>query len=143
MTTLLSVAETYFVSTLGMDAMADASLVVPVMMLMTMVSNGGIGGGVSSAIARARSAGRQDDAESMAWHTVVIAVAAGALFSLALLLAGPVLYRSLGGSGQSLEQAVNHVPTARKKSRVFPEKNRQGRQSSAFIELASRPSYAQ
>jgi Na+-driven multidrug efflux pump len=37
---------------------------------------------------------------------VVIAVAAGALFSLALLLAGPVLYRSLGGSGQSLEQEV-------------------------------------
>jgi putative MATE family efflux protein len=106
MTTLLSVAETYFVSTLGMDAIAAASLVVPVMMLMTMVSNGGIGGGVSSAIARARGAGRQDDAESLAWHTVVIAVAAGALFSLALLLAGPVLYRSLGGSGQSLEQEV-------------------------------------
>jgi len=106
MTTLLSVAETYFVSTVGMDAIAAASLVVPVMMLMTMVSNGGIGGGVSSAIARARGAGRQDDAESLAWHTVVIAVAAGALFSLALLLAGPVLYRSLGGSGQSLEQAL-------------------------------------
>ncbi|WP_317205547.1 MATE family efflux transporter [Janthinobacterium sp.] len=106
MTTLLSVAETYFVSSLGRDAIAAASLVVPVMMLMTMVSNGGIGGGVSSAIARAKGAGRQDEAESLAWHSVVIATLAGGLFSLALLLAGPALYRGLGGNGRSLEQAV-------------------------------------
>jgi putative MATE family efflux protein len=106
MTTLLSVAETYFVSSLGLDAIAAASLVVPVMMLMTMVSNGGIGGGVSSAIARSIGAGRQDEAESLAWHTVVIAAVAGALFSLVVLLAGPALYRGLGGSGQSLDQAI-------------------------------------
>lgn len=106
MTTVLSVAETYFVSSLGMEAIAGASLVVPVMMLMSMVSNGGIGGGVSSAIARARGAGRQQEAESLAWHTVVIGVVAGALFSVAMLLGGPALYRGLGGSGHSLDQAV-------------------------------------
>src|SRR5471032_3197144 len=82
MTTVLSVAETYFVSALGMDAIAAASLVMPVMMLMTMVSNGGIGGGVSAAIARAIGAGRRQEAESLAWHTLVIGVAAGAAFSL-------------------------------------------------------------
>ena len=53
MTTLLSVAETYFVSALGLNAIAAASLVVPVMLLMTTVASAGIGGGVSSAIARA------------------------------------------------------------------------------------------
>ncbi|NGZ83717.1 MATE family efflux transporter [Duganella aceris] len=106
MTTLLSVAETYFVSALGLDAIAAASLVVPVMMLMTMVSNGGIGGGVSSAVARAVGAGRQDEAESLAWHTLIIATVAGALFSLVLLLAGPAIYRSLGGGGASLRQAT-------------------------------------
>ena len=108
MTTLLSVAETYFVSVLGLDAIAAASLVVPVMMLMTMVSNGGIGGGVSSAIARAMGAGHQHEAESLVWHTVVIAAVAGALFSLVLLAAGPALYGALGGSGRSLEQAVRY-----------------------------------
>ncbi|WP_295999257.1 MATE family efflux transporter [Rugamonas sp.] len=106
MTTVLSVAETYFVSGLGMEAIAGASLVVPVMMLMSMVSNGGIGGGVSSAIARARGAGRQQEAESLAWHTVVIGVVAGGLFTVAMLLGGPALYRGLGGSGRSLDQAV-------------------------------------
>ncbi|MYM23850.1 MATE family efflux transporter [Duganella sp. FT135W] len=106
MTTLLSVAETYFVSSLGLDAIAAASLVVPVMLLMTMVSNGGIGGGVSAAIARAAGAGHQQEAESLAWHTVVIGAVAGALFSVVLLAAGPALYRILGGHGASLDQAI-------------------------------------
>jgi putative MATE family efflux protein len=106
MTTVLSVAETYFVSSLGLEAIAAASLVVPIMLLMTMISNGGIGGGVSSAIARARGAGRSDDAESLAWHALVIAIAGGALFSVAMLSAGPWVYRSLGGTGRSLEQAI-------------------------------------
>jgi Na+-driven multidrug efflux pump len=68
MTTLVSVAETYFVSSLGLKAIAAASLVVPVMLLMTTVASAGIGGGVSSAIARAIGARRQDEAESLAKH---------------------------------------------------------------------------
>jgi putative MATE family efflux protein len=106
MTTLLSVAETYFVSALGLKAIAAASLVVPVAVLMTTLASAGIGGGVSSAIARATGARRQDEAESLAWHAVVIGLVAGGLFSLVVLLAGPALYRSLGGSGPSLDQAV-------------------------------------
>jgi putative MATE family efflux protein len=108
MTTLLSVAETYFVSSLGLKAIAAASLVVPVIVLMTTVASAGIGGGVSSAIARATGARRKDEAESLAWHAVVIGVVAGGLFSLVLVLAGPALYRSLGGSGPSLDQAVRY-----------------------------------
>ena len=46
--TLVSVAETYFVGFLGTDAIAGLALVFPLLMLMTMMSNGGIGGGVSS-----------------------------------------------------------------------------------------------
>lgn len=106
MTTLLSVAETYFVSALGNDAIAAASLVVPVMLLMTMVSNGGIGGGVSAAIARAIGAGRQQEAESLAWHTLVIGAVAGAAFSLVVLGCGSQLYVALGGSGHALDQAL-------------------------------------
>src|SRR2546425_4007043 len=59
--TLVGVAETYFVSYLGTSAIAGVALVFPVFMLMTMMSNGGIGGGVSSAIARAIGAGRSEE----------------------------------------------------------------------------------
>lgn len=45
MVTLLGVAETYFVRVPGTEAIAAASLVVAVIPLMTMVANGGIGGG--------------------------------------------------------------------------------------------------
>ena len=63
--TLVSVAETYFVGFLGDDALAGVALVFPILMLMTMMSNGGIGGGVASAIARAIGAGRMGDAEAL------------------------------------------------------------------------------
>ncbi|MDB5981266.1 MAG: family efflux transporter [Pseudomonas sp.] len=106
MTTILSVAETYFVSSQGINAIAAASLVVPIMMLMTMVSNGGIGGGVSSSIARARGAGRHDDAESLVWHSLVIALVGGALFMLMAWAAGRWIYQTMGGSGESLEMAI-------------------------------------
>lgn len=54
--TFVGVAETYFVSFLGTEALAGVTLVFPVLMLMQMMSNGGIGGGVSSAVARALGA---------------------------------------------------------------------------------------
>jgi len=106
MTTVLSVAETYFVSGLGLGAIAAASLVVPIMMLQTMVSNGGIGGGVSSAVARARGAGRHGEAESLAWHALVIAAVAGALFSTVAIVGGHAIYAALGGTGETLRLAL-------------------------------------
>src|SRR5215470_4093455 len=63
--TVVSVAEIYFVGFLGTDALAGVALVFPVLMLMTMMSNGGIGGGVASAVARAIGAGRMDDADAL------------------------------------------------------------------------------
>jgi MatE len=53
--TFVSVIETYFVGFLGKDALAGVALVFPVLMLMTMMSNGALGGGAASA-SRGRSA---------------------------------------------------------------------------------------
>ena len=78
--TLVGVLETYFIGFLGTAALAGTALVFPVLMLMQMMSNGGVGGGVASAVARAIGAGRRDDAEALAWHAVVIAIAIGAVF---------------------------------------------------------------
>lgn len=104
--TFVGVAETYFVSFLGTDALAGVALVFPLFMLMAMMSNGGIGGGVSSAIARALGAGRTRDAEALIVHAVLIACVFGALFTVGVLAGGPVLFARMGGSGGVLANAV-------------------------------------
>lgn len=106
--TLVGVAETYFVGLLGTEALAGVALVFPVLMLMQMMANGGIGGGVSSAVARALGAKRRADAEALIWHAVVLAVAFGILFTAAAFLAGPILYRAMGGTGSALTAALTY-----------------------------------
>jgi len=106
--TFVGVAETYFISFLGTDALAGVTLVFPVLMLMQMMSNGGIGGGTAAAVARALGAGRQDDANALVWHSIVIACTFGILFTALALSFGSGLYRSMGGEGEALNAAVTY-----------------------------------
>src|ERR671930_1171612 len=80
--------ETYFVGKLGTDALAGVTLVFPVLMLMQMMSAGAMGGGISSAIARALGAGRRADANALTLHALAIALGFGLVFMLALLGGG-------------------------------------------------------
>src|ERR1700759_5627626 len=66
--TAVGIAETYYVSFPGTDPLAGVGLGFPIFMLMTTMSNGGLGRGVASAIARAIVAGRQQDADSLVFH---------------------------------------------------------------------------
>ena len=66
-----------------------------------------MGGGISSAIARALGAGRRDDADALVLHAVVINVAARPRLSRSrVLLWGRPLYAAMGGEGASLEAAL-------------------------------------
>ena len=106
--TAVNIAEAYYVGFLGTDALAGAALVFPIFMLMTMMSNGGLGSGVASSVARAVGAGRHADADALLFHAMVVAVIAGALFTLGALFGGPALYSSLGGRGEALDAAVRY-----------------------------------
>ncbi|KQP15041.1 MATE family efflux transporter [Pseudorhodoferax sp. Leaf267] len=90
--------ESYFVGLLGVDALAGAALVFPLVMLMQTMSAGGMGGGISSAIARAIGAGDRDKAEALALHALLIALGFGLLCMLGGLVGGPLLYRAMTGS---------------------------------------------
>ena len=103
--TFVGVAETYFVSFLGTSAIAGVALVFPLFMLMTMMSNGGIGGGVSAAVARAIGAGHRADAHALVLHAVLIAIAFGALFTVAAWLGGSAFYRYMGARDETLVNA--------------------------------------
>src|SRR5262249_38749617 len=73
-----------------------------------MMSAGAMGGGMSSAIARALGSGRRDDANALALHALVIAVIFGLTFTVALLTGGRWLYETMGGSGASLDAAMTY-----------------------------------
>jgi Na+-driven multidrug efflux pump len=100
--------ETYFVATLGTDALAGVVLVFPVLMLMQMMSAGAMGGGISSAIARALGAGRRADADALVLHALAIAVSFGLVFMLAVLGGGRWLYSAIGGREASLAAALTY-----------------------------------
>src|SRR3984893_7396064 len=100
------VIETWFISRLGTDALAGMALVFPGVMLMQMISAGAMGGGISSAIARALGAGRRAEADALVLHALVINIALGALFSAVMLAFGRPIYRALGGAGGELEAAL-------------------------------------
>ncbi len=98
--------ETWWVAHLGTDALAGMALVFPVFMMMQMLSGGAMGGGISSAIARALGAGRRADADALVLHALVINGLLGLTFSVLVLAFGPELYRALGGEGASLKAAL-------------------------------------
>src|SRR5215471_19118621 len=59
---LSSAVDAFYLGRLGPSVLAGVALVFPVWMLMVTMSGGGIGGGISSSIARAIGGGRRTDA---------------------------------------------------------------------------------
>src|SRR5436853_1815626 len=94
-----------FLGRLGPDALAGVSLAFPFVMLIQHTAASGMGGGVSSAIARALGAGKRDVADALALHAFVLALGLAAAFSTVLLLGAPYIFRWMGGHGEMLSAA--------------------------------------
>jgi len=67
-----------------------------------------MGGGVSSAVARALGAGNRARADALVHHAFVLALALGAVLSTTLLLGGPFVFRWMGGEGEMLAAAISY-----------------------------------
>jgi Na+-driven multidrug efflux pump len=100
--------ETWWVSHLGTDALTGMALVFPGFMMMGMLSAGAVGGGISSAVARALGAGRRADADALVAHALLINLALGLLTSALFLAFGRPLYAAMGGRGASLDAAMQY-----------------------------------
>jgi putative MATE family efflux protein len=98
--------ETWWVSKLGTDALAGMALVFPGFMMMQMLSAGAIGGGISSAVARALGANRRADADALVLHALLINLGLGLVASTVFLAFGRPIYAAMGGQGASLEAAL-------------------------------------
>jgi len=104
---LVAVADGIFVGRLGTDALAGMALVVPFVTLMFNIANGGMGGGVASAVARALGAGRSDDARAIVLHALILAAAFGTSFAVLAWACAAGLFGLLGGSGAALDRALS------------------------------------
>ena len=105
---MVSIGDTYFVGRLGTAPLAGLALVFPLIMLLQMTSAGAMGGGVSSALARALGARDESSARRLVTHALAIALGAGLAFTGLLLALGEVLYALLGGKGEALAQALTY-----------------------------------
>jgi putative MATE family efflux protein len=102
----VSIGDTYFVGRLGTLPLAGLALVFPLIMLLQMTSAGAMGGGVSSAVARALGAGNAALARRLVLHSLVIAAGMGLAFTLLVHAFGRPLYVLLGGSPATVAQAL-------------------------------------
>ncbi len=104
--TSVGLIEMFWVARLGTEALAGVALVFPVVMLMTMMSGGAVGGGISSSIARAIGGGRIAVATMLAYHALVICGVLGLVCAALVLSLGRSIYMAMGGEGASLQAAL-------------------------------------
>ena len=100
--------DAVFIGWLGTEVLAGSSLVFPIFLIMQLISASGLGAGTASAIGRAIGAGRREDANRLAGHGFMLALAAGLIFGGSMLLAGPAPYLAMGATGESLDAAVTY-----------------------------------
>ena len=103
------IAETSYVGRLGTESLAAMALVFPFIMVTMTMSGGAMGGGVTSAIARALGASDDDRASALALHALMIAVCFGLTFTVVMLAFGRDLLTLLGGRGRVLNEAMSYV----------------------------------
>jgi len=86
--------EMWFIARLGTDALAGVAVVIPILMLMQNMSQGAMGGGISSAVARSLGARNTVLTSSLARHALILCAALGLLFTVLLLAVGAPLFRA-------------------------------------------------
>src|SRR6202045_5244324 len=107
--TCVVTAETSYIGRLGTESLAAMALVFPFVILTMTMSGGAMGGGVSSAIARALGAGDTGRASALAAHALLIGICFGLTFMLGMLMFGPALLKLLGGRGNVLANAIGYA----------------------------------
>ncbi|MBP0495097.1 MATE family efflux transporter [Pararoseomonas indoligenes] len=101
----IGLLEIYFIARLGVDALAGVSQVFPVLALTIAVSQGAMGGGIVSSIARSLGRGAVAEASEVAWYAVAIALVLGLVTSALVLVFGGPLYQAMGAEAGALDAA--------------------------------------
>ncbi len=108
---LIGLLEVYFVSRLGVDALAGVAPVFPLVSLVLAIAQGAIGGGIITTVARALGTGRVSAASEHAWYAVALSVPLGLATTAAMYVLGPSLYGYMGITGNALAIALSYSCT--------------------------------
>jgi Na+-driven multidrug efflux pump len=103
---LIGLLEVYFVSRLGVDALAGVAPVFPLVSLVLAIAQGALGGGFVTTVARALGTGDVSAASDYAWYALALGLPLGLATTAAMHVFGPVLYGHMGVSGNALAIAV-------------------------------------
>ena len=104
----IAVVEIFLLSRLGTDVLAGISAVFPIVTLFVAITTVGMGGAISSAVARSLGAGNVSEAQALAAHAILLSLIFGAISTAALIFFGPEIYGLLGARGASLNQALSY-----------------------------------
>nr|WP_249789144.1 MATE family efflux transporter [Bradyrhizobium sp. BRP19] len=105
---LIGIIEVFFVSKLGLDALAGVTLVFPLLALTVAVSQGAIGGGIVTSVARALGRGDAAEANLYPWYALLLAVPLGLSTTTFMFLFGPAIYSAMGGQGGALTVSLQY-----------------------------------
>ena len=86
MMTAVAFFDVWFVGRLGNQALASLALVFPFLTVMQMMSAGAIGGATTSSISRYLGKSNISEANSAAWHAIIIAIVLSLIYSMFFLL---------------------------------------------------------
>ncbi len=106
---LATMADAYFLGRLGVVPLAAVALAFPVQALLSMLSQGAVGGGISSAIARALGSGDKARAEALVLHAVIISIGLGAIYTLLFAVFARETFHLLGARGAALDGTVAYA----------------------------------
>lgn len=104
----IAVVEIFLLSRLGTEVLAGISAVFPIVTLFVAITTVGMGGAISSAVARSLGAGNVSEAQALAAHAILLSLIFGAISAAALIFFGPEIYGLLGARGNSLNQALSY-----------------------------------
>jgi putative MATE family efflux protein len=107
--TAVAIADAWYVGHLGIAPLAALALVFPIQQLMNMMSAGAMGGGISSAVARALGAGDDSRARRITVHALIIAAGMAALFTVLFAVLARPVFAAFGGTGEALDNAVAYA----------------------------------
>jgi putative MATE family efflux protein len=101
------VVDTYFVTGLGSEALAGASLVLPIYFLIVMAFGGGIGVGLSVVLSVRLGRGDAAAAQRAVGSAFALALGFAVVFAVTFALGGRALFQRISSPGPVLEAAVS------------------------------------